>query len=158
MNLIIIACIDNNYALGKDNKLLYRIKEDLKFFKETTTNHYIVMGKNTFYSLNGLLPNRKHLVISTTMSNIENVRIFRSIEEFLNSDIKEDVFVIGGEQIYRELIKYASVMYLTHVDSTKEADAFFPRFNKEEWNALLMGNYSDENYSYKRICYTKKGK
>ncbi len=157
MNLILIACIDNNYALGKNNKLLYRIKEDLNFFKEITSNNYIVMGKNTFYSLNGLLPNRKHLVISTSMSNIDNVRIFRSIEEFLNSDIKDNVFVIGGEQIYKELIKYASTMYLTHIDSAKEADAFFPKFNKDEWNTLLMGKYNDENYSYKRICYTKKG-
>ncbi len=158
MNLIIIACIDNNYGLGKDNKLLYRIKEDLKFFKETTTNHYIVMGKNTFYSLNGLLPNRKHLVISTSLNNTEGVRIFRSINEFLNSNINEDVYVIGGERIYKGLIKYSSAMYLTHVNSVKEADAFFPRFNTSEWNSLLMGEYTSEEYSYKRILYTKKGK
>lgn len=158
MRLIIVALIDEGYGLGKDNKLLYRIKEDMKFFREITTNHYIVMGKNTFLSLNGLLPNRKHLVISTSMESDNLVKVYKSINDFLNdSTLKsEDVFVIGGGQIYKELLPYTDLMYLTKVHSYREADAYFPRFDINDFDEEFLGEYKTELYDYERVLYKKK--
>ena len=158
MRLIIVALIDEGYGLGKDNKLLYRIKEDMKFFREITTNHYIVMGKNTFLSLNGLLPNRKHLVISTSMESDNLVKVYKSIDDFLNdSTLKsEDVFVIGGGQIYKELLPYTDLMYLTKVHSYREADAYFPRFDINDFDEELLGEYKTELYDYERVLYKRK--
>lgn len=158
MRLIIVALIDEGYGLGKDNKLLYRFKEDMKFFREITTNHYIVMGKNTFLSLNGLLPNRKHLVISTSMESDNFVKVYKSINDFLSdSTLKsEDVFVIGGGQIYKELLSYTDLMYLTKVHSYKEADAYFPKFDINDFDEELLGEYKTELYDYERVLYKRK--
>lgn len=158
MRLIIVALIDEGYGLGKDNKLLYRIKEDMKFFREITTNHYIVMGKNTFLSLNGLLPNRKHLVISTSMESDNFVKVYKSINDFLSDSafMDEDVFVIGGEQIYKELLPYTDLMYLTKVHFYKEADAYFPRFDINDFDEELLGEYKTELYDYERVLYKRK--
>lgn len=158
MRLIIVALIDEGYGLGKDNKLLYRIKEDMKFFREITTNHYIVMGKNTFLSLNGLLPNRKHLVISTSMESDNFVKVYKSINDFLSDSafMDEDVFVIGGGQIYKELLPYTDLMYLTKVHFYKEADAHFPRFDINDFDEELLGEYKTELYDYERVLYKRK--
>lgn len=158
MRLIIVALIDEEYGLGKDNKLLYRFKEDMKFFREITTNHYIVMGKNTFLSLNGLLPNRKHLVISTSMESDNFVKVYKSINDFLSdSTLKsEDVFVIGGGQIYKELLPYTDLMYLTKVHSYRKADAYFPKFNINDFDEELLGEYKTELYDYERVLYKRR--
>lgn len=158
MRLIIVALIDEEYGLGKDNKLLYRFKEDMKFFREITTNHYIVMGKNTFLSLNGLLPNRKHLVISTSMESDNFVKVYKSINDFLSdSTLKsEDVFVIGGGQIYKELLPYTDLMYLTKVHSYRKADAYFPKFDINDFDEKLLGEYKTELYDYERVLYKRK--
>ncbi len=158
MNLIIIAAVGKNNELGLNNELIWRIKEDLQFFKEKTTNHFIVMGKNTFLSLHGLLPNRKHLVISSTFKETENVKVYRSIDEFLNDETLKDeqVYVIGGASIYKELLEYTNLMYLTLIDEESTADAFFPFFDKEEWYEELLGEYNDKYLSYKRVLYKRK--
>lgn len=158
MRLIIVALIDEGYGLGKDNKLLYRFKEDMKFFRKITTNHYIVMGKNTFLSLNGLLPNRKHLVISTSMESDNFVKVYKSINDFLSdSTLKsEDVFVIGGGQIYKELLPYTDLMYLTKVHSYRKADVYFPKFNINDFDEELLGEYKTELYDYERVLYKRR--
>ena len=158
MKLIIIAAIGKNNELGLNNDLIWRIKEDLNFFKEKTMNHYIVMGKNTFLSLKRLLPNRKHLVISSLLEEIKDVKIYKSIEEFLNDKTleNEEIYVIGGYSIYKELIKYASIMYLTHINETKEASVFFPMFDTNLYNVETLGEYEENNLQYTRKKYTKK--
>ena len=158
MRLIIVALIDEGYGLGKDNKLLYRFKEDMKFFREITTNHYIVMGKNTLLSLNGLLPNRKHLVISTSMESDNFVKVYKSINDFLSDSafMDEDVFVIGGGQIYKELLPYTDLMYLTKVHSYRKADAYFPKFDINDFDGELLGEYKTELYDYERVLYKRR--
>lgn len=106
-NLTLIAAIGKNYELGKDNDLIWKIKEDMLFFKEYTMNKTIIMGSNTFYSLNGLLPNRKHIVISSRNLNLgEYVLVLHSIKELLNylKYFNEEAIVIGDAKIYKELI------------------------------------------------------
>lgn len=115
---IIVAKAQNN-IIGKDNKLLWHIPEDLKRFKDLTTGHTIIMGRKTFESLGRVLPNRKHIVFTQNSDfkvNDENVKIVHSmleIQEYIEN--KEENFVIGGAMIYNLLMPYVNKMYITEI-------------------------------------------
>lgn len=159
MKLVIIAAIGKNRELGIDNHLIWHLPNDLKFFKEKTTGKTIVMGRHTFESLGRLLPNRTHIVLSkSTNSFPKEVIIFKSVEEFLkNYKNDEEVFIIGGASIYNEFINYADKMFLTEVEEVSpEADVFFPKFNKEEWNKEVISENQDNGICYKHIKYERK--
>jgi len=131
--LNIIACIGLGNELGKDNKLIFHYKEDMKFFKSKTAGMKIVMGRKTFESLPKMLPHRQHIVITKNKDfNVDGVEVFNSIEDFLNEYKNKDneIFVIGGGQIYSSLLKYCDYMYLTVVNQYAEADTYFPRYEK----------------------------
>lgn len=157
MKLKIIAAIGKNNELGKDNNLIWKLPNDLHFFKKTTINKTIVMGKNTFYSLPKVLPNRKNIVI--TDSKIENDEIIQygSIEDFIydykNSD--EEIFIIGGAMIYKQFIDLADELYLTEIDASSDADVFFPKFNKDDYEKIELGSNSDGNIHYSHILYRR---
>lgn len=122
-----IVCVDKNWAIGRENRLLFRISADLKHFRALTTGKTVVMGKNTLLSLPGgrPLPNRRNLVVSTTMAPREGVEIARSIEEAA-ALAGEDAVLMGGAQLYRALRRAASACWLTQVDAAAEgADASF---------------------------------
>lgn len=157
-NLTIIACIGKNNELGKDNQLIWRFKEDMSFFKEQTMGKEIVMGTKTLQSLPHLLPGRTHLLISKHQTMIPGVQIFRTVDDFLNYayQVDNEIMVIGGASIYKELLPYTAQMYLTEVDRESEADAFFPEFDKEEWNQELLTENVEKGIPYKRIKYLRK--
>lgn len=154
----IIAAIGKNRELGRDNKLLWSLKGDLKFFKEKTTNHTIIMGRKTFESLGRLLPNRKHVVISSSNNFPKEVDVYNNIESLLShyKDTSEELFIIGGAKIYSEFIDYATKMYLTLVDEKFTADAFFPLFNENEWTKEVLSENEENNLKYKHVLYEKK--
>jgi dihydrofolate reductase len=162
--LSIIVATDTNGGIGKNNKLLFRISEDLKRFKELTTNHKIIMGRKTFDSLpNGALPNRHNIVITTsnrvntispTQSLIFKNNIEELIEEYKNS--KEEVFVIGGGLIYQQFLPYCKKIYWTTVIGDYEADTFF-KINSDEWNKEWSSNVLISNiYTYDFINLIRK--
>ncbi len=159
-NLIIIASVGQNNEIGINNNLIWKIKEDMKFFKETTIGHQIVMGRNTFESLPSLLPNRKHLVI--TSSNIDlpkEVEIFKNIEEFIDYSLStnDNIFIIGGSTIYKQLINLSDKMILTEIQDTKlNADTYFPNINYAEWHQEIINTFPNENPKYIRKVYTRK--
>ncbi|MDD2392347.1 MAG: dihydrofolate reductase [Bacilli bacterium] len=157
MKLKIIAAIGQNNELGKDNNLIWKLPNDLHFFKETTINKTVVMGKNTFYSLPKVLPNRKNIVI--TDSKIENGEIiqYSSIEDFIYDykDSDEEVFIIGGAMIYKQFIDLADELYLTEIDASAEADVFFPNFNKDDYEKIELGSNSDGDIYYSHILYRR---
>ena len=140
---LIVAATENN-AIGKDNKMLFHIKEDLLFFKNTTINKTIVMGRKTFESLPGVLPFRKHIVLSRDKGyNVENqqVEIKHSLEEVLEEIkfSKEEIFIIGGEEIYRQILEknLADKIYITRIYKTVEdADTFFPKIDEEKFQIV----------------------
>ncbi|KHS57272.1 hypothetical protein QX51_09205 [Terrisporobacter othiniensis] len=140
---LIVAATENN-AIGKDNKMLFHIKEDLLFFKNTTINKTIVMGRKTFESLPGVLPFRKHIVLSRDKGyNVENqqVEINHSLEEVLEEIkfSKEEIFIIGGEEIYRQILEknLADKIYITRIYKTVEdADTFFPKIDEEKFQIV----------------------
>ena len=136
-NVSIIVAAANNGAIGLQGQLLYRLPNDLKRFKALTTGHTIIMGRKTFESLpKGALPNRRNIVLSRQEGlHYENAECYRSIEEALmQCDYTEDVYIIGGGELYRQTLGLAKRIHLTLVDDTPaEADAFFPELNAEDW-------------------------
>ncbi len=137
----IIAALGRNNELGKDNQLLWHLSEDLKRFKRITTGHLIIMGRKTFDSLPGVLPEREHIVISRDRSFSipdERVKVVHSIEEALTLlKEEEENFVIGGGEIYRQFLPYTERLYLTIIDKEfPTADTFFPEIDYREWEVL----------------------
>ena len=150
--IALIAAIAENNAIGYENKLIYWLPNDLKRFKELTTGHTIIMGSNTFRSLpKGALPNRRNIVLSRQEGlHYENAECYRSIEEALmQCDYTEDVYIIGGGELYRQTIGLAKRIHLTVVDDIPtEADAFFPELKAEEWREVLREEHpADEKHA-----------
>ncbi len=157
-NLTIIACVDKNGGLGKDNELLYRFKEDMKFFRDHTMGKKMIMGRKTLESLPKLLPGRIHLVLSHKKIDNPEVTTFTSIEEFLDyaNQNDEEIMVIGGARIYSELYPYTNKMLLTEVEDSKEADAFFPDFSKDDWESEVLSEHIESGIKYKHLQYKRK--
>ena len=162
--LSIIVAVANNNIIGGDNKLLWHIPEDLKRFKQITSGHSIVMGRKTFESLPGVLPNRKHIVITRdknyTIDN-ENVEIINSVDEVINRFINtsETAFIIGGGQIYKQLIHSVNNIFLTKVFENFEGDTTFPQIPYDEFiitseSEILTSEKSGLKYQF--INLTKK--
>ena len=157
--LTIIAAIGKNNELGYKNDLIWHLPDDLKFFREKTTGKTIVMGYNTFLSLPKLLPNRKHIVLSSDKLDIKDVTSFTNLEDLIKfiKEIEEEVFIIGGASIYKQFIGLVDKMYLTEVESEfKEADVYFPEFNKDEWERIELLENENNNIKFKHIEYRKK--
>ena len=151
-NVSIIVAIAKNNAIGLNNQLLYRLPNDLKRFKQLTMGHTIIMGRKTFESLpKGALPNRRNIVLSRQEGlHYENAECYRSIEEALmQCDYTEDVYIIGGGELYRQTIGLAKRIHLTVVDDIPtEADAFFPELKAEEWHEVLREEHpADEKHA-----------
>lgn len=140
--IALIVAYNRNKGIGKEGKLLYHIKDDLKHFKEITSNYPIVMGRKTFESLpNGPLPNRTNIVVSKHAKHYDGTIIFDNLDlvydYILNNNISK-IFFIGGGEIYKEALKlnWINTMYITYIDDDKDADTFFPNFNENDWNLI----------------------
>lgn len=158
-DITLIAAIGKNYELGKNNDLIWHIPEDLNFFKEQTINKPMLMGKNTLDSLHKLLPNRLHLVLThQNLEENEQLKVFHTKDELLEyiNKLNTEVMVIGGGQIYKEFLDIATKIILTEIDEESEADVYFPKFNKDEWNRKELCSHKNENLKYSHILYTKK--
>ena len=161
MSFSIIAAIGKNNELGKDNNLIWHLPNDLKFFKETTTGKTIIMGRRTFESLPRMLPNRHHIVLSSSEDFPEEVTVYKTLEELLEDlkDKDEEMFIIGGASIYKTFIDYCDKMYLTLIDAEcKEADAYFPPFDESDWDKELLKENEDNGIKYKHILYKRKNR
>lgn len=161
--LSIIVAVAKNNAIGKDNKLLWHLPEDLKRFKRLTMNKNIIMGKKTFESLGRVLPNRKHIILCNDKNLIiddENVLVLDNVsklDSYINT--KEENFVIGGGTIYKLLMPYVSKLYVTHIDEDFEGDVYFPEIDFNIWEKISEENgiTNEENpYSYKYVTYIRK--
>lgn len=158
-NVSMIAAIGKNNELGKDNKLIWNLPNDLKFFKNMTMDKEIIMGSNTFYSLPKLLPGRKHIVL--TRRNIENdkIKVIHTKEDLINylKQVKQEVMIIGGASVYSQMLEYADNLYLTKIDASLDsADAYFPKIDYSNWESELLGFNNDNGISYKHMLYKRK--
>ncbi len=149
MNLIV--AVDKNWAIGKENKLLVSIPQDMKFFRETTMGKVVVMGRKTLESFPGGQPLKKRTNIVITRDknySVKDAIVVHSVEEALE-EIKnynsEDVYVIGGDSIYRQMLPYCDLAHVTKINHAYEADTYFPNLDeKEEW--LVTGVSDEQTY------------
>ena len=160
--LSIIVAIAKNNAIGKDNKLLWHLPEDLKRFKRLTTGHNIIMGRKTFESLGRVLPNRYHIILcNDAQLNIEdeNAEVLDDIsklDKYINSE--EENFVIGGATMYKLLMPYAKKMYITEINKEFDGDVYFPEINKEEWKVINREEGPEDNendFVYEYVTYER---
>ena len=130
----IIAAVAQNGVIGDKNALLWHISEDMRFFKRTTSGHPVIMGRKTYESLGRPLPNRTNVVISRTQREIEGCTVVGSLEQAVALFPKEEeVFIIGGAQIYALALAIADRMYLTRVYHDYQGDTSFPKWDSDEW-------------------------
>ncbi len=154
MKVRLIVAISENNAIGKDNKLIWHLPEDLKRFKRLTTGHTIIMGRNTYESIGRPLPNRKNIVVTRQKDYVaENCIVVDSIEKALElSNLEDEVFIIGGSQIYRE------VLDKNLVEQLDVTDTYFPEIDLTIWKESIRIDYHKDdknNYDYSFITYTK---
>lgn len=161
MNLIV--AVDKNWAIGCGNKLLVSIPQDMKFFRETTMGKVVVMGRKTLESFPGGQPLKKRTNIVITRDknyNVKDAIVVHSVEEALEELKKyneEDIYVIGGESIYRQMLPYCKVAHVTKIDHAYEADTYFPNLDEmDEWE---ITGVSDEqtyfNLEYEFVRYER---
>lgn len=136
MTLSIIVAVASDGAIGRANDLLWHLPADLKRFKELTTGHTILMGRKTFESLpRGPLPNRRNIIISRSLPAPSGAEVYPTIQQALEACASdEEVFIIGGGEIYRQLLPDTERIYLTRVQASfPDAEVFFPELNPTEW-------------------------
>ena len=150
MRINIIAAVAKNRAIGFQNKLIYWLPNDLKRFKALTTGHTIIMGRNTFLSLpKGALPNRRNVVLSSTISELPGCDVYPTLDAALKScRPDEDIYIIGGARVYEQAISMADRLCLTEVDDTPaQADAFFPDYS--DWQVVNKEAHpKDERHAF----------
>lgn len=140
--LSIIVCFDKNKLIGKDNKIPWHYSEDLRYFKEVTWGKKVVMGSKTHESIIGYLhkplPNRHHIVITRNPSKYPDIECYTSIEAFLEKyqNLDEEIFIIGGRQIYEQFLPYVDRLYITVIDAEHDGDTYFPRFNLDDFRLI----------------------
>ena len=158
MAISMIAAIGKKRELGKNNDLIWHFKEDMKFFRETTTGNTVVMGRKTFESLPHSLPNRRNIVITQNKNYVANgAETAGSIDEALEMAKNDNIFIIGGGKIYSEFLEFADKLYLTEIDDEcKDADTFFPYFNKEDYNVEKLTDFTVDGIHFSHMLYTKK--
>lgn len=158
MTISIIVSVSENWVIGKDNKLLWKISSDLRRFKDLTLNHPVIMGQKTFESLpNGALPNRTNIVLTddsdfTAIDVIPAFNIDQSLElakYYYGEDC--EVFIIGGGSIYKQFLPLANKLYLTTVHIELEGDTTFPIISESDWNQIYSefhSNSDKDEYAY----------
>ena len=154
-----VVALSNNNVIGVDNNLPWNLKTDLAHFKDYTTNKIIVMGRKTFESIGRPLPNRKNLIVSNTLNEINGAYIYKSTEEAIknakemciNNEIYNEIVIIGGGYLFRDTLKITNKLVLTEVDCEIDGDVFYPKINLEEWNEVSSKNFtkdSDNDFNF----------
>lgn len=160
----LLVAMDRNRVIGLDGDMPWNLPNDLKYFKEKTMNHTIIMGRKTFTSLGRVLPKRKHVVLTRNM-NLglpEEVVLIHDIEEIKNINHQnpdEEYFVIGGGKIFEQVLPFADRMYITLIDEEFEGDVYFPKFDEKEWKLVSdkKGEKNERNpYNYTYLQYDRK--
>lgn len=158
----LLFAMDRNRLIGANNDLPWHLPNDLKFFKEKTTGHTIIMGRKTFDSIGRALPNRRNVVLSKKEISLpEGVELIHDMNTFLEWSTdhpEEEIFVIGGGGLFEQILPYADRMYVTLIDEEFAGDIYFPDFSLEDWNEVsrVKGKRDDKNpYDYYFIQYDR---
>ncbi len=163
MTLSIIVAKAENNVIGKDNDLVWYLPADLKYFKQTTSGHYVIMGRKTFESFGKPLPNRTHIIITRNKEfKYPGVHVVHSLDEAIEmakQSREEEVFVLGGAEIYRQSMDKVDRLYVTEVKAIFEGDTFFPEIDQSQWKEVSRQSFeADEKnkYPYAFVVYERK--
>jgi dihydrofolate reductase len=161
MNISIIVATAQNRAIGKDNKMIWHLPDDFKYFRQLTTNHHIVMGRKTYESIGKPLPNRTTVIITRDKSyTAEGCYVVYSLKEAINfceNNNETEAFIIGGGEIYNQSLDLADIIYLTEVKTTIEGDAFFPEIDYSKFKEIFREHHSiDEKHLFEFDFVTLK--
>lgn len=151
MKVVIIAAIAHNNVIGKDGKIPWYSEDDLKFFKETTLNYPVIMGRKTFQSIGKVLPNRINMVLSNSNLHNENILVYKNISTALSFCKKkkfEKVFIIGGESIYTQFMDIADELIISKFNLNLDGDRFFPNINFDTWTEYQRIDFNDFSVYY----------
>jgi dihydrofolate reductase len=160
----LIVAIAKNNAIGKDNQLLWKIRDDLKLFKQTTDGHVVIHGRKSFESVGKPLPNRTNIIITRNADYTHaGAFVVHSLKEAIalgeKLEQKEELFILGGAEIYKQSLGLLDKMYISHVETTREdADTFFPEVDLTNWQKIksLSFNASDVNeFGFEFAVYEK---
>lgn len=163
--LSFVVAISENNVIGKNGSLPWRLPEDLKFFKDitSTSSKTMIMGRKTFESLPKVLPGRKHIILTRNKNfkiNDEQVSVIYDIKNLQPYiEASEEYFVIGGAEIFKQLLPYADRIYLTRIHENFHGDTFFPEFDENQWqtNILRKGTVDEDNpYAHTYLILDKK--
>lgn len=158
-NLSLIAAIGKNNELGVNNNLIWHLSEDLKYFKKVTSDKTIIMGRKCFESLPGLLPNRKHIVLTNNKDyQVPGVIVYHNIDDVINyiKNTNKECFIIGGGKIYELFLPYCKTLYLTEINAEEKADVYFPNFDKELFERKELEEINENGIDYKFVIYTRR--
>lgn len=160
-NITLISALSSNYVIGKNNQLLWHLPKDFQWFKEQTKGFDIVMGKKTMDSIMTFthgkpLPDRNNIVLSTSLKEQSGFTVVNDIDDILQLSLYKEMMIIGGEQIYKLFMPYAQKLILTEIHQDFEGDAFFPIFNKSDFNIIYQKNEIEKNLNFDFIIYQKK--
>ena len=164
MKIILIVAKARNQVIGKNNQLVWKLSADLKRFKNLTTGHFLLMGRKTYESIGRPLPNRTHLIISRNpdFKAPEGHYSFPSVEEaiiFCNKIGVEELFIIGGGQIYKEALPLCDLLEITEVEAEPDGDTFFPEIDPKIWQEIEREEFpaDDKNeFPYAFVTYIKR--
>ena len=147
MSISIIVAMTNNRVIGKDNEMPWHLSDDLKNFKKLTLGKTVIMGRLTYDSIGKPLPKRRNIVLSRSLKD-EKVNVFSNVEEALEeTSSEEEVFIIGGQDIYSQTIKKATKLYITMIDSEIKGDKFFPNIDLSAWKIIDSLAYSKGEFN-----------
>lgn len=161
---IIVARADNR-VIGKDNQLIWHMPHDLKFFKTTTSGHYVLMGRKSFESLGKPLPNRLNIIITRNQDySAEGALVVHSLQEALQlaeDQKQQEVFILGGGEIYKQALEKGLVdrIYLTEIKDSFEGDTYFPELDKNQWKETHREEYQADHqnpHDYAFVSLEKK--
>lgn len=161
-----VVAVSENNAIGVKNDLPWSIPEDLKFFKEKTLNSVMIMGRKTYESIGRPLPKRTTIVVSKASNQADypaGVLVAASIAEAIelarpiaDKNKQEEVFIVGGGEIYRQSLEQVDKVYLTRVHTKVEADAYYPELSPDQFNVVSEKPSKDDNYTYTFYEFTRK--
>jgi len=158
-NLSLVAAIGKNNELGIDNHLIWKISEDLKFYRSLTLHKNIIMGRKTLESMpEGALKGRTINVLSSSpLDKVYDVNVFNSIESMLEyvRISNREFIVVGGASIYSEFLSYVDTMYLTLIDDYANADTFFPYIDYNDWEIEMLYSHYKESYDNRDVSYVR---
>jgi len=157
----LLWAMDENRVIGKNNDLPWRLPADLKYFKQVTMGHPVAMGRKTFDSIGRKLPGRENIIITRNLNyHQEDCTVLHTIEELVDYSKKfNELFVIGGADIFEQCMPFADRLYITYIYHSFEGDTYFPPFDMEDWIEIsrVKGDKNEQNpYNYDFVVYARK--